>query len=269
MMRLKSFLMVLLMLGFTQSLHARTMSFEKQAFDLDDPSSGFNVFTTVFTFTPTSPPIPVSSSPIQVDYEDEPHKTGIQANLVIDFSDLDNPVVETVEFDGEPGDIEHSFPTASFFILGFEVFPSDVKGFLRTQGGPITVNSDGSFPAGNTNLVARQGMVSIPSLSVNENLNDLPLGEFDDPISDSGDLNSIEIVPNLGLSTPTTRVYDLTIISELDNTLLTFPTTAGDLVFNIDGIFRGTSQITIDVPEPTSFAGAILALGMIGMRRRL
>lgn len=264
--------------------NARATVFSSVDLDLDDPSTGNNRFSTIFRVTEVVSSTTVDGGPEIVDYVDE-NQSGMQVNLDIDFSDLDSPIVNTIEFVGEPGDISHVFTGGAipvefdngFIAVDIDAVPNGVKGFLRTQGGPISVNPDGSFAAGNTNLVARQGTVDIDgtltsllgALTVDEtfNLADTPLTGFNDSIS-AGSLNNVAI--NFTGIDGADRVYEVVVSTVLENTELPFSISGFDLVLDITGTLQGAGEIRIPaIPEPMSLV--LLASSLLvaaNVRRR-
>ncbi len=251
----------------TGSVQAMNVEFLSVDLDLDDPSTGNNAFSTIFRVTEPNVSLTIDGGPEIVNYEDE-NQSGMQVNLSIDFSDLDAPIVNSIEFVGEPGDISHIFSgnaipiesDSGFITVDLDAVPDGVKGFLRTQGGPISVNNDGSFASGNTNLVARQGTVDIDGTLVGSlggvfvdetfNLADTPLGDFNDSISD-GAINNVSVAFT-GIDA-NERVYSVTVTNELQNTELPFSVSGFDLVLDITGTLQGVGEIRIPViPEPTS-----------------
>ncbi|MEM8946332.1 MAG: PEP-CTERM sorting domain-containing protein [Planctomycetota bacterium] len=262
---------------------ALAVSFSSVDLDLDDPLTGANSFSTVFRVTETVSNITIDGGPEIVDYIDD-NQSGMQVNLDIDFSDLNAPIVNAIEFVGEPGDISHVFVggsidvefTNALFDIDLDATPNGIKGFLRTQGGPINVNPDGSFVSGNTNLVARQGTVGIQgtidsllgSAAVDEtfNLSDTPLDQFNDSIS-AGSTNDVSVV--FDRIEGSERVYSVAVSTVLENTLLPFSANGFDLELDITGTLLGRGEVRIDViPEPTSIGLIATAMMMAGIARR-
>ena len=269
--------------GISQSsVSATELSFSSLDLDLDDPSTGNNAFQTIFRAIDNVSGTVIDGGPVSVDYVDE-NSTGMQVNLDVDFADPLAPIVNSIEFVGEPGDISHVFTggaidlffTDGIFVVDFEAVPNGVKGFLRTQGGVIPVNPDGSFVSGNTNLVARQGSVDIDGtvssllgvFTVDEtfNLSDTPLDQFNDSIS-AGSLNNVTVDfvgEDLG-----ERVYHVTVSTLLENTELSFAGEDFELIFDISGTLLGRREIRVPiVPEPATVGLLMLALGTLSLRK--
>jgi len=278
---------LLLLLGIlatpSETSFAMNMSFSSIDLDLDDPATGNNSFETIFRVTDAGTGISLDGGPVTVDYEDE-NNSGMQVNLDINFANLAAPVVNTIEFVGEPGDISHVFAGGVIDLLfnnglvniDLDATPSGVKGFLRTQGGPILVSSDGSFESGNTNLVARQGMVDIDgaittllgALAIDEtfSLADTPLDQFNDSIS-AGAINNVS-ANFVGIDAGE-RVYHVTVSTELQNTELPFTAGGLNLILDITGTLQGTGEIRIaNVPEPSTASLLLLALAGAAKFRR-
>lgn len=261
---------------------ATELSFLSVELDLEDPSTGNNSFETIFRVTDKVSAISIDGGPVTVDYIDE-NNSGMQVNLDIDFADLLAPVVQSIEFVGEPGDITHAFTGGpidvvfndGFFFVDFDAVPNGVKGFLRTQGGPIAVNPDGSFESGNTNLVARQGAVDIDGtvssivgvFVVDEtfNLADTPLSQFNDSIS-GGSLNTVSV--DFVQEEAGENVYSVTVATVLQNTQLPFAGEDFELVLDITGTLLGTGEIRVPiVPEPATLALMAIAAGSLSVAR--
>lgn len=263
---------------------AMNVNFSSVDLDLDDPSTGNNRFSTIFRVTESTSSTTVDGGPEIVDYIDD-NQSGMQVNLDIDFSNLNAPTVNTIEFVGEPGDISHVFTGGAipvdfdngFIAVDIDAVPNGVKGFLRTQGGPISVNPDGAFISGNTNLVARQGTVDIDgtltsllgTLTVDEtfDLADTPLDGFNDSIS-AGSLNNVAV--NFTGIDGAERVYEVVVSTVLENTELPFSISGFNLVLDITGTLQGAGEIRIPViPEPTSVVlmAGTLVMGAIARRR--
>lgn len=260
---------------------ALDLGFSAVALDLDDPSTGNNSFETIFRVRDTVTNITIDGGPETVDYIDEKN-TGMRVNLDVDFADPLAPLVNSIEFVGQPGDITHAFVGGSIAVLfnnglvdiDIDAVPNGVKGFLRTQGGPIDVNPDGSFESGNTNLVARQGTVDLDgaitsflgTLIVDEtfSLADTPLDQFNDSIS-AGAINNVAF-DFVGVDSGD-RVYDVTVSTVLVNTELPF--SAGDfqLALDITGTLLGRGQIRVAVPEPASASLLAFTIGAVALQR--
>ncbi|MEQ8212158.1 MAG: PEP-CTERM sorting domain-containing protein [Lacipirellulaceae bacterium] len=279
---------VLLAFAFTcgqcDTSFALSTSFSSVDLDLEDPSTGNNRFETLFQITEPGLGVDIEGGPVTVDYIDE-NQTGIQVDLDIDFSDLDNPFASSIEFVGEPGDISHVFTGGAIEVLfnnglisiDADVVPNGIKGFLRTQGGPIAVNPDGSFESGNTNLVARQGTVDIDgtltsflgAVPIDEtfSLADTPVDQFNDSIS-TGVVNDVQI-DFVGIDGDE-RVYSVAVTTLLENTQLPFDDNGFNLIIDITGTFRGVGEIRIAaVPEPASATCLLLTMtGAAVLRRR-
>ena len=268
----------------TSTVRANEVTFMSVDLDLDDPSTGANTFSTIFRVTDLGTGISIDGGPEIVDYLDL-NQSGLQVNRDIDFSDLGNPVVNSIEFVGEPGDIDHVFVGGAIPVefndllvnIDLDAEPDGVRGFLRTQGGPIAVNPDGSFVSGNTNLVARQGTVDIDGtitpiiggpILVDEtfSLADTPLDQFNDSIS-AGALNDVS-VDFVGID-GNQRVYSVVVSTELQNTELPFTVDGFALTLDITGTLLGRGEVRIDViPEPVSLSLMTLGLALAVTTRR-
>ena len=260
------------------SLSSAATMFTSIDLDLEDTSvAGNNIFTTIIK-------VPVGgttleSNPVFVNYED-PAMSGMQVNLDIDFSSPLSPVVNSIEFDGAPGDIEHVFPggivdlefsSPGLLEVDLEAVPNGIKGFLRTQSGPIPV-TNGEFLPGNTNLIARQGTIDVDGTvavlgfpdTVDRTifLNSRPLDDFDEVISNNV-LNTIDVVFDRVESGQI--FYDVIVNVELENALLPFEESGFEVILDITGTLKGAGQVSIDVPEPATlglFATAIVAIAV-------
>lgn len=277
-------LAITLLCGQSNTSLALNATFSSVDLDLDEPSTGNNRFETLFQITEPGLGVDIEGGPVTVDYIDE-NQTGIQVDLDIDFSDLNNPLVSSIEFVGEPGDISHVFNGGAIEVLfsnglisiDADVVPNGIKGFLRTQGGPIAVNPDGSFESGNTNLVARQGTVDIDgtltsflgAVPIDEtfSLADTPVDQFNDSIS-TGVVNDVQI-DFVGIDGDE-RVYSVAVTTLLENTQLPFADNGFNLIIDITGTFRGVGEIRIAaVPEPSAVTCLLLAVsGAAVVRRR-
>jgi|GEM_PF-3587282 len=258
-----------------QEAAASNVNFSAVVLDLDDPSTGNNSFETIFRVRDTVTNISIDGGPETVDYIDE-NNTGMRVNFDIDFDNPLAPVVNSIEFVGQPGDITHAFVGGAIDVLfnnglvdiDINAVPNGVKGFLRTQGGSIAVNLDGSFESGNTNLVARQGTVDLDGtissllgmLAVDEtfSLADTPLDQFNDSIS-AGAINNVA-VDFVGIDAGD-RVYDVIVSTVLVNTELPFSTGDFELALDITGTLLGRGQIRVAVPEPSTVSLLVLVLG--------
>ena len=259
--------------------HSRAVSFSSVDLDLADPNSGDpnmppNVFLTTVSAEVPVPGIgtlPVTTPEFTVIYID-PNMSGMQVDLDIDFSDPNAPVVNTIEFVGEPGDIEHVFPDGSVdFSPGFgvdvTVTPNGIKGFLTSNGEPSTVSS-GEFSGMKNSLVARQGTVQVDTnigFSLTEDLSESDPNDFTAPIS--GDSDNFISITKTG-SSGATSFYDVTVTALLDGTTLEYDASGVPVILTISGILQGTGQIEFTIPEPASFALCNLALAMAGLRYR-
>ncbi len=272
-----------LLIGLGASdVSATNVSFLSIDLDLDDPSTGNNSFETVFRVTDTVTGISIDGGPVNVDYIDENNR-GMQVDLDIDFGDPLAPVVNSIEFVGQPGDISHVFVGGPIDVqfdnglvnIDLDAVPNGVKGFLRTQGGPIPVSPDGSFESGNTNLVARQGTVDIDgtitsflgTLLVDEtfSLADTPLDQFNDSIS-AGSVNSVT-VDFVGVDAGD-RVYGVTVATVLQNTQLPFSAGDFELALDITGTLLGRGEIRLPgVPEPTTAVLLVFVIGLAPLAR--
>ncbi|MEM6654723.1 MAG: hypothetical protein AAF596_02880 [Planctomycetota bacterium] len=139
--------------------------------DLLPSVPGVNQFETQFTATLDTPafpggPLVLGQSTETVRYEDEPEKTGLRIELDVDVGNRFNPIVNTIRFVGEIGDINHSLndpPVELSVLAGDDLIatPSGVGSLIRTNGLPRQVNANGFFEASETTFIIAEGVVGI------------------------------------------------------------------------------------------------------------
>lgn len=259
---------------FTASV-THAVSFSSVDLDLDDPNTpnSINVFETIVSVSSSG--LTVSTDPFLVDYVD-PNMRGLQVDLEVDFSDPNNPVVTSIEFVGEPGDISHQVQGGSVNVndsgLVATVTPNGVRGFITSPGGPTAVNPDGSFNGANNSLVARQGTIDItgtflgfPFTPISVSLADTPLVDFDEALS-NGNTNTVEVTKTG--SSGDTFFYDVFVSADLDQTNIDLVLTGGTANLVIDGTLQGRGQIEFTIPEPASMTLGSVALALLGLRLR-
>ena len=261
----------------SQSVTAVQFSSVDIDLDIPDANNDINVFDTIVSVTPQAFSVTISTDPIQVDYVD-PNQRGMQVDLDVDFSDPNNPVVNTIEFVGQAGDLEHQFPGGAVNVdLGifgsFDVVPAGIRGFIKSNSGPINVNPDGTFEGGSNSLVARQGTIDVFQAGTNNpvidqvDLMNTPIEAFVDPIS-NGSTNTV-VITKSG-SSGDTFFYNVDVLADLDGTSLDFVANEADVNLNITGKLIGTGQIQFTIPEPTTLSlCGLAAIAALSRRRKL
>lgn len=255
----------------------------------DDASTpGFNTFLTTFAISLGG--VQLADSTETVFYTDEPTKTGLRTEMEIDFSNPAAPVVETITFLGELGDIDHSLESPPVEIVdpgvpslfNIQAAAAGVGSFLRTNddtgGSPIRVPvaPNGSYSSSDTTLNVVEGTITatgtllgsaIPPQVFELSEDNEDLGN---PISNNTD-SSVMVI--LAQSTPTLNTYDVTVEAPVEDALIQFvdDDTGAVVDFVINGALRGTGSFTVAVPEPSAglLAVATLLPGLLtGASRR-
>ncbi|MEM9354113.1 MAG: hypothetical protein AAGA92_13970 [Planctomycetota bacterium] len=222
---------------------------------LDTPSVSANTFTTTVTalgFSDTD----------TITYEGQ-----LQPKLDIDFTDFANPVVNSLDFLGQPGDIVHSAGSFDFGILG-SVSLAGIQGRIETpvanQPAPVT---SGMFSSDDHEIIFAQGTITVsPSIGSPTvvDLNTNPL------IRTLGGINDSTVTVTLAGVAGGIATYDVEILTPLDMvTVQTGDPQIDALVqITIDGNLVASGQFPRAIPEPGSFALAGCVACFAALRRR-
>ncbi|MEM6799686.1 MAG: hypothetical protein AAF589_09245 [Planctomycetota bacterium] len=249
--------------------------------DLEDPSvSGANTFETDFTIDVTGFTIPPGSA--GVIYTDDDSNSGLRVELDIDFSNPFLPVVNTIKFVGQLGDINHFLtdpPTVDIdaTIAQVALEPSGVGSFVETTGSAVSVMPDGKFDSGpTTSLNVVEGMITATITPV---IGSAIVETFD--LSTAGASSSSLAGGTLSMVSVTYDkteggfdFYDVEVTTPLEDALSTFEIDLGggdtaSLQLSITGnlLGQGSFSVISSIPEPAS-AALVAGLGCLAFVRR-
>ncbi len=222
---------------------------------LDTPSMAANTFTTTVNALGFS------------DTNDVTYTGVLRPTLDIDFSDFQNPVVNTLDFFGQAGDIVHSAGTFDFGILG-TVSLAGIQGRIETPVGnqPAPVTS-AMFSSNDHEIIFAQGTVTIMPTIGGATVVDLSTTPL---IRTLGGINDSTVTVSLAGVAGGVATYDVGILTPLDMvTVQTGDPQIDALVqITIDGNLVASGQFTRPIPEPGSLALAACVACFAARRRR-
>jgi hypothetical protein len=187
--------------------------------------------------------------------------------LDIDFTNLAAPVLQTLDFAGQDGDVQHT--NATFSVpLGTAVF-ENVTGRVRTAPGhsPAPVVGGTTFNSSDHQLILWHGTIDVTPIIGSPQTIDL----FDDTFTGTfqGTGNSTVSV-SLNQTAGNIATYDVAATAVMNNVQMTTgdPQIDGLISIFITGNFVASGQFTRPIPEPAAGAlAALLAPAALLMRR--
>jgi hypothetical protein len=177
----------------------------------------------------------------------------VRLEMEIDFSDFAAPVVQTLDFVGVMGDIQHS--DATFTVaLGTADFTS-VRGRIETLPGnsPAPVTGGTTFSTGDHEIIAWMGTIDITPIVGSP----LQINLMNDTFRRTlGGVNDATINLTLNNVAAGLATYDLELFTPLQMvTILTGNPTIDDAItITIDGDLVARTQINRPIPEPSTAA---------------
>jgi len=201
------------------------------------------------------------------DMQEVIYSGALRPVLDIDFSDIANPVIQTLDFAGVGGDIQHT--DATFNVpLGAAIL-NGVQGRIETFPGssPAPVTGGNTYSSADHEIIAWMGTIDIVPVVGSGTIINLMTNSFR---SSLGGTNDSTVNLTLNNITAGIATYDLELITPLQNVQLQTGNGTIDtaITITIDGNLVARGQITRAVPEPTSLTLLAGLTILIHLRRQ-
>lgn len=188
----------------------------------------------------------------------------LQADLDIDFSDPLNPVIQTIELVGQPGDIQHTFNPNPINVTGtgldVDVTLTGVETYLTSNGAALPVQANGAFDPAGVLLVVSQGTADVAGTAGGVPFSDqldLSVAMFMAVLTGSaaGDA-TVSVVSQ----SPSLITYEAAVSIDMTDAVMKSDRLRRLLDIGLTGNLAARVQFDRPIPEPTAASLCLLAV---------